>query len=233
LAEAPAPDATPAEAAGAAAGAVSPGSGDSAPGQRPRGPRRRPRRPREPPAEGADRPAEQRDETGPRRRGPRRSGQPDGDAQRQRDGRPPARDGERQHSGDRDMRERGPRGDRRDGRRGPPGGRNPGGRNRDAPRKPPPERRLYSLESVVDRGFEDVEEGEDATPRRVHWTIVKRTVADQKSGKAMSATYVLQRDGGETEFPSLGAARSAVHKTIVHPEKLTMSKAEHVAAKSK
>jgi len=29
----------------------------------------------------------------------------------------------------------------------------------------------------------------------------------------------------------LGAARSAVNKTIVHPEKLTLSKAEHVAAK--
>jgi hypothetical protein len=42
---------------------------------------------------------------------------------------------------------------------------------------------------------------------------------------------VLQRDGNDSEFPSLGAARSAVNKTIVHPEKLTLSKAEHVAAK--
>jgi hypothetical protein len=48
----------------------------------------------------------------------------------------------------------------------------------------------------------------------------------------MSATYVLQREGGETEFPNLGAARAAAHKTIVHPEKLTMSKAEHAAAKN-
>ena len=30
---------------------------------------------------------------------------------------------------------------------------------------------------------------------------------------------------------TVGAARSAVNKTIVHPEKLTLSKAEHVAAK--
>ena len=86
---------------------------------------------------------------------------------------------------------------------------------------------------MVDRGFEDVaDEAEDSGTRRVHWTIVKRSVADQKSGKAMSTTYVLQREGGETEFPNLGAARAAANKTIVHPEKLTMSKAEHVAAKN-
>jgi hypothetical protein len=35
----------------------------------------------------------------------------------------------------------------------------------------------------------------------------------------------------DAEFPNLGAARAAVNKTIVHPEKLTMSKAEHAAAK--
>jgi hypothetical protein len=40
---------------------------------------------------------------------------------------------------------------------------------------------------------------------------------------------VLQRDGVDGEFPSLGAARDAVNKTIVHPEKLTRSKAEHAA----
>jgi hypothetical protein len=86
---------------------------------------------------------------------------------------------------------------------------------------------------MVDRGFEDVaDDAEDSGSRRVHWTIVKRTVADQRSGKPMSAGYVLQREGGETEFPNLGAARAAANKTIVHPEKLTMSKAEHVAAKS-
>jgi hypothetical protein len=93
--------------------------------------------------------------------------------------------------------------------------------------------KLYTLESMVDRGFEDVaDEAEDSGSRRVHWMIVKRTVADQKSGKPMSATYVLQREGGETEFPNLGAARAAANKTIVHPEKLTMSKAEHAAAKN-
>jgi hypothetical protein len=42
---------------------------------------------------------------------------------------------------------------------------------------------------------------------------------------------VLQRDGADTEFPSLGAARNTVNKQIVHPEKLTLSKAEHAAAK--
>lgn len=87
---------------------------------------------------------------------------------------------------------------------------------------------------MVDRGFEDIaEESEEGAARRVHWTIVKRTVADQKSGRPMSATYVLQRDGAETEFPNLGTARAAANKTIVHPEKLTLSKAEHVAAKNK
>ena len=127
--------------------------------------------------------------------------------------------------------------DRRDRGAGPRGqpGRNarerPQRRGREAPlRKPEP--RLYALESVIDRGFEDVvdDAGENAT-RRVHWTIIKRTVADQKSGKPMSAVYVLQREGVDAEYPNLGAARSAVNKTIVHPEKLTMSKAEHAAAK--
>jgi len=82
---------------------------------------------------------------------------------------------------------------------------------------------------VVDRGFDDVEE--ESGTRRVHWTIVKRTVADLVSHKAMSAVYVLQRDGADTEFPNLGAARGAVNKTIVHPEKLTRSKAEYAAEK--
>jgi hypothetical protein len=87
------------------------------------------------------------------------------------------------------------------------------------------------MDSVVDRGFEDVE-GEGET-RRVHWTIVKRTVADQITRKPMSMSYVLQRDGNDSEFPSLGAARSAVNKTIVHPEKLTRSKEEHAAERGK
>jgi hypothetical protein len=86
---------------------------------------------------------------------------------------------------------------------------------------------------MVDRGFEDIpDDTADSGDRRVYWTIVKRSVADQKTGKAMGATYVLQREGSETEFPNLGAARAAANKTIVHPEKLTMSKAEHVAAKN-
>jgi hypothetical protein len=85
---------------------------------------------------------------------------------------------------------------------------------------------------VVDRGFEDVaDEADESVTRRVHWTIVKRTVADRKTGKAMSAAYVLQREGLDSEYPNLGAARAAVNKTIVHPEKLTLSKAEHAAAK--
>ena len=104
-------------------------------------------------------------------------------------------------------------------------------RGREAPLKKP-EQRLYALESVIDRGFEDVvDDAGESAPRRVHWTIIKRTVADQKSGKPMSAVYVLQREGVDAEYPNLGAARAAVNKTIVHPEKLTMSKAEHAAAK--
>jgi hypothetical protein len=82
---------------------------------------------------------------------------------------------------------------------------------------------------VVDRGFEDVED--EAETRRVHWTIVKRTTADQVSRKPVSAVYVVQRDGVDSEFPNLGTARGAVNKTIVHPEKLTRSKAEYAAEK--
>ena len=104
------------------------------------------------------------------------------------------------------------------------------GRGRgDGPKKV--ERKLYTLDAVVDRGFEDVEE-EGAETRRVHWTIVKRTVADQVSRKPVSHTYVLQREGVDNDFPTLGAARDAVNKKIVHPEKLTLSKAEHAAQKS-
>jgi hypothetical protein len=95
-------------------------------------------------------------------------------------------------------------------------------------RKPPA--KLYSFDSVVDRGFEDLEE--ESGTRRVHWTIVKRTTADQISRKPISAVYVLQREGDDAEFPNLGAARSAVNKTIVHPEKLTRSKEEYAAEKS-
>ena len=105
------------------------------------------------------------------------------------------------------------------------------GKGRDEAKREP-ERRLYALESVVDRGFEDVsDEAGNNEPRRVHWTIIKRMVADQNSGKAISAVYVLRRDDIDTEFPSLGTARAAANKTIIHPEKLTLSKAEHAAAK--
>jgi hypothetical protein len=158
---------------------------------------------------------------------------------------PAARAGETRGHGPRQQRERtaGPRDagarapDRRDqgsdtrGRRDRRSGGRPPGRGREAPLRKP-EQKLYALESVVDRGFEDItDDSDEGGTRRVHWTIIKRTVADQKSGKAMSASYVLQREGAEAEFPNLGAARAAVNKTIVHPEKLTLSKAEHVAAK--
>jgi hypothetical protein len=127
--------------------------------------------------------------------------------------------GDNRRSPDRRARGKGP--SSREGR--------PQGRDRDPPRKKP-EQRLYALEAVVDRGFEDVVDAvEDNLTRRVHWTITKRTVADQESGKPISATYVLKRDGVDTEFPGLSAARAAVNKTIVHPEKLTLSKAEHAA----
>ena len=42
---------------------------------------------------------------------------------------------------------------------------------------------------------------------------------------------VLRRDGVDTEFAHLSAARAAVNKTIVHPEKLTRSKADHATTK--
>ena len=121
---------------------------------------------------------------------------------------------------------------RASGRGGPRAGDRRRARDRDAPRNKP-EQRLYALEAIVDRGFEDVvDAAEDNLTRRVHWTITKRTVADQESGKPISTTYVLKRDGVDTEFPGLGAARLAANKTIVHPEKLTVSKAEHAAERS-
>jgi hypothetical protein len=125
-----------------------------------------------------------------------------------------------------------PPGNRRDPRpdQGRAQGRNrPAGRGRDGPPRRV-ERQLYSVDAVVDRGFEDVEE--EAGTRRVHWTIVKRTTADQVSRKPVSALYVVQRDGVDSEFPNLGGARNAVNKTIVHPEKLTRSKAEYTAEKN-
>jgi CHASE2 domain-containing sensor protein len=84
---------------------------------------------------------------------------------------------------------------------------------------------------VVDQGFEDVPAEEEGAMRRSYWTIQKRTVADKRTGRSMSAIYVLERDGVESEFPSLGAARAAVNKTITHPERLTRPKAEYARTK--
>jgi hypothetical protein len=164
-------------------------------------------------------PAEHRPERRdrPRRGGPQRSGgeRSDGASERSRSGTPERRDG-------RPAADRRPK--QRDRERGGPPGRGRGAPDRKI------ERKLYSTDAVVDRGFDDVEE--EAGTRRVHWTIVKRTTADQVSRKPLSAVYVLQRDGSDTEFPNLGAARSAVNKTIVHPEKLTRSKEEYAAEKN-
>ena len=151
-----------------------------------------------------------------RERGPRRPGHPD------------------QRRGDR--RERGPRRGKGGKPFGKGGDRDRGGRDG---RRDKPAPKLYSFESVVDRGFEDVAlppaaEGEapaESGTRRIDWTIVKRTVADQRAAKTVSAQYILKRDGTETEFPNLGAARAAVNKTIVHPEKLTRPKADYPSTK--
>jgi hypothetical protein len=185
--------------------------------------RRRRRRPNDAAANGAA-PAGQ---SAPRREGEERS--PDRSDRaphnREHDRDRGARDGTGRHDRRDDRRGSQREGQRDRGRRGPPGRE----RGRGLPeRKAPP--KLYSFDSVVDRGFEDVEE--EGETKRVHWTIVKRTTADQISRKPMSAVYVLQRDGNDTEFPNLGAARSAVNKTIVHPEKLTRSKEEYAAEKS-
>ena len=124
--------------------------------------------------------------------------------------------------------------DRRDKR--PAGrGKRPFGRGRDREehgRKP--EQKLYTSEAMVDHGFVDVPAGEEGgEPRRVDWTITKRTVADQRSTRTVSTVYVLKRDGTETEFPFLAAAREAVNKKIVHPEKLTQPKEAYAALYTK
>jgi hypothetical protein len=166
---------------------------------------------------------------GPRNRRPREAGPREGEQQAVgSQERRPRNTGPRETSGresgrwDQGARARGPRGKSSRDRNQE--------RGREAQQRRP-EQKLYALEAVVDRGFEDVTDEADESVTRVHWTIIKRTVADQKSGKAMSAVYVLQREGADSEYPNLGAARAAVNKTIVHPEKLTLSKAEHAAAK--
>ncbi len=169
----------------------------------------------------------------PRNRRPPDRAAPDGDPRRHGPRQPREREARPGDAGAREPDRRDQGSDAR-GRRDRRSSGRPPGRGRETPARRP-EQKLYALESVVDRGFEDVteesNEGGEGGTRRVHWTIIKRTVADQKSGKPMSASYVLQREGLEAEFPNLGAARAAVNKTIVHPEKLTLSKAEHVAAK--
>jgi hypothetical protein len=188
---------------------------------RDRGPRHRG------PRDGRSRDERQRDraprdgasrDRGPREGAPRDHGPRDGASRDRgpRDGAP--RDPAARHQGARD---KGPRGfkDR------------PFGKGRDSFGKKP-EPKLYSFESVVDRGFEDVvDEAAEGATRRVEWTIVKRTTADQRSAKPVSAVYVLRRDGANTEFAQLAAARAVVHKTIVHPEKLTRPKADYPAGK--
>ncbi len=169
---------------------------------------------------------------GPRNRRPRGAGPREGEQQGA--GSRPWNTGPRDPSGRGSARrDQGARdqGARARGPRGKPSRDRNQERGRDAQQRKP-EQKLYALEAVVDRGFEDVtDEADESVTRRVHWTIIKRTVADQKTGKAMSAVYVLQREGVDSEYPNLGAARAAVNKTIVHPEKLTLSKAEHAAAK--
>jgi len=161
-----------------------------------------------------------REDRGPRQDRPREDGA--------RDDRPRERQFRKEESrGPRARDDRGPK-DKR-GPRGPKDGRH--GRDRDGFRKKP-EPKLYSVESVVDHGFEDVADaGNEGQTRRVDWTIVKRMTADQRTARALSAIYVLRRDGAATEFAHLSEARAAVNKTIVHPEKLTKSKADHAAAK--
>jgi len=192
--------------------------------------RLRPPRPAEASAAEADKFGAGSVPEGPQTGAPRTRSAPYGSSQ--------SRGARNRRSGDERPPERGPAGHNRGsldrparGRGAPSRNDRRQGRDRDAPSKRP-QPRLYALESVVDRGFEDViDAAEDNLTRRVHWTIIKRMVADQGSGKPISATYVLQRDGVDTEFPGLGAARAAANKTIVHPEKLTLSKAEHAAAK--
>jgi hypothetical protein len=213
-----APDAAGGEAQARAPGA--PGGERQAPrGGRP--PWRRPRTGERPQGPGAGAPGE-RFARGPRgpgaQRGPRVD-RPEGGGAEARGDRPDrGRSGERGPRGDR------PRGDHPRGER-PRFGKKGFGRSGPERR---PEPKLYSFESVVDRGFEDVaDEANEGATKRVHWTIVKRTVADQRTAKPVSAKYVLSREGAESEFPSLALARQTVNKTIAHPEKLTKSKAEH------
>jgi hypothetical protein len=182
---------------------------------------------------GEGQPGERRPGDSRRRRGSADAADQGAPREARRDGVAPGGESRGDPRGDPRGDQRGPRREgTRDERRTPgrDGARNrPASRGRDAaPRRA--ERLLYSFDSVVDRGFEDVEE--EAGTRRVHWTILKRTTADQVSRKPVSSVYVVQRDGADSEYPSLGTARGSVNKTIVHPEKLTRSKAEYAAEKT-
>jgi hypothetical protein len=129
-------------------------------------------------------------------------------------------------AGERAARDRGP-GDR--GPRGPK--KRPFGNDRHAP-EARQERKLTSFESIIDRGFEEVaDEANEGATKRIDWTIIKRTTADQRTTKPVSTIYVLRRDGAETEFANLAASRAAVNKTIVHPEKLTRAKGDYASTK--
>jgi hypothetical protein len=208
----------------AATGDATSGTGESAPRQV-MGPfLPRAHRPRRDGAPAGERPPRERTPRGDR---PPRDRAAAGD-------RPPR---ERAAAGDRPPRERGPGGDRgprdRDRRPGGGGGGKFGkGGGRGDARSDRPAPKLYTMESVVDRGFDEVPdtENEGATKREA-WSIVKRTVADQRAAKTVSALYVLKRDSGDTEFGNLAAARAAVNKTIVHPEKLTKAKGDYASTK--
>ncbi len=135
------------------------------------------------------------------------------------------RDGPRGRDGGPPRDKRGPgREDRR-----PKHGR-PGRERDDFGKKAPP--KLHKLESVVDRGFDDVPDpANEGATRRVDWVILKQTTVDQNTSRPMAMVYLVRRDGTDTEFAQLSAARAAVNKTIRHPEKLTLSKADHAAAR--
>src|SRR5439155_14729356 len=121
--------------------------------------------PAEPPAASGEARSPEPARHPPRPRNRRRRRLPPGEAAPAREGaeRPRAHPapGERQARGEpsRERGDRGERGPRQDRRGGRPG------RGRDgAPRSA--ERKLYSFDSVVDRGFDDIEE--EAETRRVH-----------------------------------------------------------------
>jgi translation initiation factor IF-2 len=227
----------PGEGEAVAAEAAVPAEGEARPRPRPEvyGPflprNFRPRRPR---SDAAPRDGEApREGRGPRPRGDRpprqaraRGDRPQGD--RPQHDRPqgdrPQEDRPRAARADGPRRERGDR---------PRSGGRPGGRGRDE-RPARLEPKLYTAESVVDRGFEDVaDEANEGATKRIGWSILKRTVADQRTTRLVSARYILKREEQETEFGNLGEARAAVNKTIQHPEKLTLSKEQHAATRSK